>query len=104
MPGTHSSELDRLLRRCEWQGNCLLWMGAKTRGGYGFIRRADASITKAHRLAYELLVGPIPDGLHIDHVASRGCESRLCCNPAHLEPVTPGVNARRAIRGNALKE
>jgi hypothetical protein len=49
-----------------------------------------------HRLVYELLVGPIPDGLVLDHVRSKGCRYRHCCWPAHLEAVTPAVNARRA--------
>jgi hypothetical protein len=55
-----------------------------------------------HRLVWELLVGPIPEGLHLDHVAARGCTNKNCVNPAHLEPVTPLVNTRRAP-GNATK-
>ena len=46
----------------------------------------------AHRLAYETLIGPVPDGLQIDHL----CRVRLCCNPAHLEAVTAKTNTRRA--------
>ncbi len=49
----------------------------------------------AHRIAYELCVGPIPPGMKIDHVAKRGCDHRNCVNPAHLEPVTQGENVRR---------
>lgn len=48
----------------------------------------------AHRVAYELYVGPIPIGLVIDHT----CEVKWCCNPAHLEPVTNAENLRRAYR------
>jgi hypothetical protein len=47
---------------------------------------------KAHRFAYELLVGPIPDGLALDHL----CLTTGCVNPAHLEPVTVAENSRRA--------
>jgi hypothetical protein len=45
----------------------------------------------AHRFAYESVHGPITPGLVIDHL----CRVRLCVNPAHLEPVTPGENSRR---------
>lgn len=46
----------------------------------------------AYRFAYEFLVGPIPDGLELDHL----CRVRLCVNPAHLEPVTHAENNKRA--------
>ena len=48
----------------------------------------------AHRFTYTLLIGPIPDGLQIDHL----CRNRPCCNPAHLEPVTNLENALRSDR------
>lgn len=50
----------------------------------------------AHVVVYELLVGPIPEGLQLDHVHKRGCRSKACCWPAHLEPVTQSENQRRA--------
>jgi hypothetical protein len=48
-----------------------------------------------HRAVWELLVGPIPPGLVLDHVRARGCLWNACCNPAHLEPVTQRVNVLR---------
>lgn len=50
---------------------------------------------KAHIVAYEALVGAVPEGLELDHVKARGCIGPLCCNPAHLEPVTHAENVRR---------
>jgi hypothetical protein len=69
---------------------CWEWGGATTKGGYGHMRVGDKH-PRTHRLAYELLVGPIPDGLEVDHL----CGNRLCANPAHLEPVTRTENLRR---------
>ena len=78
---------------------CWLWTGGLNQNGYGSfnISEGDSRTTaRAHRVAYELLVGPIPEGLEIDHVKTRGCTSRACVNPAHLEPVTHTENLRRA--------
>lgn len=47
----------------------------------------------AHRIAYELYKGKIPDGLTVDHL----CFNRLCQNPQHLEAVTFEENARRYV-------
>lgn len=60
--------------------------------GYGLVH-FEAHLRLAHRVAYELFVGPIPAGLDIDHL----CTVRACCNPAHLEPVTRKENIRRRI-------
>ena len=48
---------------------------------------------RTHRFVYEHPIGPIPLGLQIDHL----CRNRRCCNPAHLEPVTPAENQRRGL-------
>ncbi|WP_399559394.1 HNH endonuclease signature motif containing protein [Streptomyces chartreusis] len=69
---------------------CWLWTGAKTVAGYGQFTTAGRT-DGAHRWAYEHLVGPIPAGLHIDHL----CRTPACVNPAHLEPVTPRENNLR---------
>lgn len=54
---------------------------------------------RAHRIAYTLARGPIPDGLTLDHL----CRTTLCCNPAHLEPVTGSVNSSRGPLVQARK-
>jgi hypothetical protein len=73
---------------------CLRWTGAKTTTGYG--RQWDGNrVQQVHRLAYEFWVGPIPDGLEIDHVYERGCRHRDCYEPTHLEVVSHIENLRR---------
>lgn len=74
------------------EDGCWLWTGGKRGCGYGTIRR-NGKNTSAHVVAYEMLVGPIPDGLEIDHL----CRVRLCVNPEHMEPVTHRENIRRSI-------
>ena len=63
---------------------CWLWT-ASTLNGYGQIKAGGrfGKILLAHRVAYEMLVGPIPEGLQLDHL----CRVTLCVNPKHLEPV-----------------
>ena len=69
--------------------SCWLWPGAKAHDGYGKINR-DGRVRCVHRVAYELHVGPVPDGLMLDHT----CHERACFNPAHLEPVTKAQNVQ----------
>lgn len=71
---------------------CWMWNGAKSRNGYGQFRTAKDVLHYAHRYAYEQLVGPIPDGLQLDHL----CKARACVRPDHLEPVTQVENIRRS--------
>lgn len=74
---------------------CWLWTGTIVRGGYGQIMAAGKKMY-AHRLAFELKKGPIPEGLSIDHK----CSVRSCVNPDHLEAVTHQENVRRTwMRG-----
>ena len=70
--------------------SCWLWTASRVCDGYGQFRVGSRPVS-AHRFAYELLVGPIPDGLQIDHL----CRVRHCVNPAHMEPVTQRVNILR---------
>ena len=71
---------------------CWEWQPKLMVIGYGCIS-VNGKQTLAHRLSYELSVGPIPEGLQIDHL----CRNRACQNPNHLEAVTQKVNI---LRGN----
>jgi hypothetical protein len=66
---------------------CWLWTGTKV-GRYGQFVVVKQTRVYAHRFAYELAIGPIPDGLEIDHI----CHNCLCVNPRHLRAVTRKQN------------
>jgi hypothetical protein len=73
---------------------CWPWTGYRNPAGYGdfwSIKNGKDVSLRAHRVSYELLVGPIPEGLVIDHL----CRVRHCVNPSHLEPVTVRENTLR---------
>ena len=80
---------------------CLTWTAYKLPNGYGRFNW-QRKVRNAHRLAYEVQVGPIPEGLVIDHL----CRNRACVNVAHMEPVTNQVNILRGetiMADNAAK-
>lgn len=79
-------------------GGCWQWTASLNTGGYGQFR-ADGTVRRAHRIAWELLAGPIPDGLMLDH----RCFNKGCVNPGHLRLVTCKQNQehrRGAARHN----
>ena len=74
--------------------DCWIWTAScKTDQPYGQFTVIYGTTVAAHRWAYEFMFGPIPDGLHLDHL----CRNPPCVNPWHLEPVTPLVNTRRGV-------
>lgn len=89
------STLDRIIDKVLIGDECWEWIGAKDRVGYGTVSVVAGGVAKtdrAYRAMYELLVGPIPDRLHLDHL----CNNPSCVRPAHLEPVTQAENNHRA--------
>lgn len=77
--------------------DCWLWMAAvDPNWGYGAFARRHGDVTKAHRFAYEVIHGAIPDGLEIHH----RCQVRRCVNPRHLEAATRSVNIRQRVIRN----
>lgn len=80
----------RFLAKVDKSGDCWLWTAKCNNRGYGMFGLNGRMVT-AHRVAHELWVGPIPEGLEIDHL----CAVRSCVNPAHLEAVTHRENLLR---------
>lgn len=77
----------------EDENGCWVWQRVRDRHGYGRTHRESGKTALAHRVYYERLVGPIPDGLQLDHL----CRNHACVNPEHLEPVTNRENVIRGI-------
>lgn len=92
---------DRFWAKVDKRGSdeCWQWTAVRSWGGYGLFNDGRAHC-HAHRFAYELLVGPIPEGKQLDHL----CRNRTCVNPAHLEPVTQQENIRRGDCGKHTRE
>lgn len=79
------------------ENGCVVWTASVDRHGYG--RIYFGGVNRApHRVAYELERGPIPDGAQVDHL----CKNPLCCNPDHLEAVTPRENTLRSSSLSAV--
>jgi hypothetical protein len=87
---------DRFWARVEKTDGCWEWQG-KLNQGYGVVWDSGR-VRQAHRFAWELLRGAIPDGLTLDHL----CRNRRCVNPGHLEPVTAVENTMRGQAPHAI--
>lgn len=90
---------ERFWDHVEFTSACWLWTGRMGGSGYGYFEDGPA-----HRWSYEFCVGPIPEGIELDHTCHKPesclggptCPHRRCINPDHLEPVTGAENTRRA--------
>jgi HNH endonuclease len=83
---------DRFWSKVDRYTECWLWTGTKTPEGYGQFWDGERAVM-AHRYAYELLVGSIPESMELDHL----CRVRDCVWPGHLEPVTSRENVHRSL-------
>lgn len=88
--------VERLQMRTIRRGDCWIWQGNKNPAGYGMARTEKdgphaGKKRLVHRLLWEALNGPVPEGLQLDH----RCRRRDCVNPAHLELVDCQTNVRR---------
>lgn len=84
------TDLARFESKVERSDRCWLWRGTIHVEGYGHFS-LNSKAVPAHRVAYQVAKGPIPEGLQIDHL----CKVRNCVNPDHLEAVTQRVNVLR---------
>lgn len=81
---------------------CKEWPYSRSGSGYG-ASYYEGRVIGAHRLAYLLANGPIPEGLFVLHGKDRPCVSRACCNPMHLRLGTLQENAEDRMRDGTTK-
>lgn len=97
-----------IFSKFERTDGCWMWTGASHNQGYGQFGKPSVL---AHRLVYEMLIGPLADDTTLDHLChpidgscpgGRACPHRRCVNPAHLEPVTLATNVLRGLSPPAV--
>lgn len=84
---------------CGYRSPCWVWQSGINGSGYGTGRPAGCGFVLIHRLSFQVFKGEIGEGRTIDHL----CRNRACCNPDHLEAVSPKENNWRALRPYYLR-
>ena len=87
----------RLWSKVDKTATCWVWRGLLDTSGYGQIK-VNGKFKQVHRVVFELLVGPVPLNLELDHL----CRNKACVNPDHLESVTHQVNVLRGCGPPAM--
>ena len=104
LPGNFAGKyLEQFLSDKDVEGPCWVWTACVNSKGYGQVWNSKRKkVELSHRLAYESVVGPIPEGFEVDHL----CEVIRCCNPLHLDAVPPVVNnhRRHAVSGSQCRK
>lgn len=94
MPPEPRPVIQRIFARVAVEGECWIWQGTCTPGGYGnILGETPGSRVYVHRYVYQAFVGPILDGHEVDHL----CQSTRCVRPSHLDAVTAAENRRRVM-------
>lgn len=89
---------ERFWKKVKKTRGCWLWTACKHPTGYGLVAKGPNRCARAHRVAYEMLVGPIPKGMHLLH----SCDNPACVNPKHLRPGTDADNRKDCcLKGRA---
>lgn len=101
MPRTYTRRPpeERFFAMVDANGVCWEWTGHRSRLGYGQFKPERGRCVSAHRYAWEMLIGPVPEGLELDHL----CRNRGCVNPDHMEATTHSMNMRRSTHPIVLK-
>lgn len=110
---TSDQRIDNLQQYVVLDNGCWEWTGALWSNGYGKPSTKIHGTRLAHRAFYMEHVGPVADGVDVDHrchnadpncVRGPSCRHRRCVNPAHLEPVSRQTNLTRAINSRLICE